>query len=205
VEEIVSEPSIRAATAADHPTAQEALVSAFDDDPVLNWFVRTDATRTRALGTAFRTSLEVFAPFGLTFVEGSGGGAALWSRHDQWQMSTWQELTLLPTYVSICGLGRFRRLVTGFDVMKAHHPREPHYYLYCIGVRADRQGQGIGARLLAPMLERCDAEGLPAYLESSKERNVPFYRRHGFEVREEIQFGPGGPPLWPMWRAPRPR
>ena len=55
------------------------------------------------------------------------------------------------------------------------------------------------------MLERCDAEGLPAYLESSKERNVPFYRRHGFEVREEIHFGPGGPPMWPMWRAPRAR
>lgn len=180
-------------------------MSAFDDDPVLNWFVRTDDKRPGALDKAFRTSLRVFEPFGLTFMDPSGGGAAIWARHDEWKMSAWKELTLTPTYVSICGMSRFRRLVAGFDVMKAHHPREPHYYLYCIGVRADRQGQGLGAALLRPMLERCDAEGAAAYLESSKERNVPFYRRHGFEVREQIEFGPSGPPLWAMWRAPRPR
>ena len=36
--------------------------------------------------------------------------------------------------------------------------------------------------MISPILERCDHDGLPAYLESSKEKNIPFYRRHGFEV-----------------------
>jgi len=47
-----------------------------------------------------------------------------------------------------------------------------------------------------------DAEGLPAYLESSKESNVPFYERHGFAVTETFDL-PDGPRLWLMWRDPR--
>jgi hypothetical protein len=52
-------------------------------------------------------------------------------------------------------------------------------------------------------LERCDAEGMPAYLENSNTRNLPFYLRHGFEVMSETRLPFDGPPLWFMWREPR--
>ncbi len=55
---------------------------------------------------------------------------------------------------------------------------------------------------MEPMLQRCDDEGVGAYLESSKERNVAFYGRHGFRVTRELRF-PRGPRLWLMWRDPR--
>ena len=66
----------------------------------------------------------------------------------------------------------------------------------------EQQGKGVGTALLRPVLEHCDAEGIPCYLESSKERNVPFYRRHGFEVVEEVSLPDDGPMLWTMWREP---
>jgi ribosomal protein S18 acetylase RimI-like enzyme len=46
--------------------------------------------------------------------------------------------------------------------------------------------------LLAHLLARIDADGMPAYLESSNQRNLALYGRHGFEVTAEVAI-PGGP------------
>lgn len=88
------------------------------------------------------------------------------------------------------------------EQMAGFHPREPHWYLPLIGVDPARQGQHLGDQLLAHGLARCDADGLPAYLESSNPRNVAFYQRHGFEVLGRIQVG-SSPTLVPMLRKPR--
>ena len=53
------------------------------------------------------------------------------------------------------------------------------------------------------MLNRIDRGGFPAYLESSNERNLDLYVRHGFRVTGEVAI-PRGPTIWPMWREPGP-
>jgi ribosomal protein S18 acetylase RimI-like enzyme len=61
---------------------------------------------------------------------------------------------------------------------------------------------GVGARLVAPLLERLDADGIGAYLESSNPRNLSFYERLGFtELWTDTPAG--GPPMTGMWRDPR--
>lgn len=194
---------IRLVTPHDADTAVDALASAFDDDPVLQWFVRQDGGRERAKRAALRNAFQLFAPLGESFVDDGGGGAALWAAHDRWQLSPLRELMLLPLYLRVCTLRRVPRLVAGFKALERRHPRAPHHYLFLLGVRKERQGTGLGSALLRPMLERCDAEGVGAYLENSKDANLAFYRRHGFEVTESFAFGPGGPTMWAMWREPR--
>jgi ribosomal protein S18 acetylase RimI-like enzyme len=83
-----------------------------------------------------------------------------------------------------------------------YHPKTPHYYLFAIGVRPDCKGQGIGTQLISHLLRQCDAQGMPAYLENSKEENLAFYEGHGFKVQQQIRFAKSAPPVWLMWREP---
>ncbi|MGE0604706.1 MAG: GNAT family N-acetyltransferase [Xanthobacteraceae bacterium] len=89
-----------------------------------------------------------------------------------------------------------------FEQMNRFHPKEPHWYLPLIGADPVHQGKGYGAALMAHAMQRCDESHLPAYLESSKPSNVPFYERFGFKVMGTIQQG-SSPVLTPMIRQAR--
>ena len=98
------------------------------------------------------------------------------------------------------------RFETFMDQSSAIHDRlmpAPHWYLMILGVDPPYQGRGIGGALMAPTLARADEGRLPCYLETVKERNVVYYRKHGFEVAEEQAIAGGGPPVWMMIRQPR--
>ena len=98
---------------------------------------------------------------------------------------------------SCCGCSRSPRrpaglrappVLAGSTSVEKAHPRERHLYLAVLGVEPSRQGEGLGSELLPPGLELCDREGIPAYLETAKERNVSFYSRHGFRVTDELRL-----------------
>jgi ribosomal protein S18 acetylase RimI-like enzyme len=78
-----------------------------------------------------------------------------------------------------------------------------HWYLGYVGVAPGHQGQGIGAALLREVLVKADADAVPAYLESSNERNLSLYERHGFVVTKAFQALGRGPTIWRMWREPQ--
>ena len=94
----------------------------------------------------------------------------------------------------------YLELLKHFD---AAHPRdEPHYYLSLLGTHPDHRGKGIGMALLEHDLALIDADGFPAYLESSNTANNHRYAGVGFE--EVGQSLPGGDPVvTTMWRPAR--
>lgn len=96
-------------------------------------------------------------------------------------------------------LPRAGRLQSFFD---HNHLREPHFYIRTLGVATRFQGRGLGTALLRPTLDRCDREGVPAYLEASSERSAALYERLGFVHLGELCIPDGGPPFWPMRRPP---
>ena len=55
---------------------------------------------------------------------------------------------------------------------------------------------------MQPVLREADVGGLSCYLETAKERNLAFYRKHGFEVVKEQTLGTDGPIFWTMLREP---
>ncbi len=89
-----------------------------------------------------------------------------------------------------------------FEQMDALHPLEAHWHLPLIGVDPAHQGKGIGSALLSHILNVCDGQNVPAYLEATSPRNAPLYERHGFEAVGSIQVA-DSPQSIPMLRKPR--
>jgi GNAT superfamily N-acetyltransferase len=196
---------ISARQASDHdvrPVAH-ALARAFHDDPAMIWlFGDRPRARERRLRRYFASECRRHRRDGGTVLTADGQpGAAFWEPPEHWR-TTWPAvLRAVPMIVTTIGT-RIPRALRGMGVMDRSHPRAPHWYLAVVGTDPPQQGRGVGAALIEPVLERCDAEGIGAYLESSKPENIPFYERFGFRVTGRIDL-PSGPPLWPMWRDPR--
>jgi ribosomal protein S18 acetylase RimI-like enzyme len=193
-----SPPNIRAARPPDVPPLASALARAFDDDPVAVWTQPNARRRPGRLRSWYAGRLRTLMGEELVFCDAERRGAALWAPPDRWRVPAGEVLRGLPQALS----PRLPMLLHGMHGVERRHPERPHFYLAMLGVDPAAQGSGLGSALLAPMLERCDREHVPAYLESSKERNLDFYGRHGFVVTGEVQL-PRGPRVWLMWREPR--
>lgn len=199
-------PQARAAGKADIRELSATLSRAFYDDPVMTWILSDDRRRPAQLRRMF-AAMTRHHHLGYGGVEvaqdGSGiGAAALWDPPNRWRETRRAELAMTPAFLRVFGLrASMAREVQ--EMMKRVHPEEPHWYLAVIGSDPTLRGRGFGQVLMRSRLDRCDAEHAPAYLESTKPENIPYYQRFGFTVTEEIALPNGGPTLWAMWRAPR--
>ena len=190
------------AAADDAALIGRVLADAFYDDPVGHWLDPDDTTRAARLARLFELWATAFTlPHGEVLRVGEAG-AALWLPPGRWQVPPLVLLRHLPRLGRIFGR-RTALLLRGQKSLERHHPRTPHWYLPAIGVATADQGRGVGSALLGAVLERCDRDGVPAYLEATCERNRDLYARHGFDLRDDVIHLPDGPPLWPMWREPR--
>ena len=174
------------------------LGRAFYDDPAMSWTFPNDRKRLRQAERFWAIRLKYMAPQEQVYVTDDLSGVAAWTLPGRWHVS-WRETGELGRMM----LGyRLPLLFTGLQRLEKAHPHNPHsFYLAVLGTDPAHQGKGIGTALMAPVLELCERDRVPAYLESSKERNIDFYARFGFRVTEEVQL-PNGPKMWPMWRDP---
>jgi GNAT superfamily N-acetyltransferase len=179
------------------------LADAFAEDPVFTHMLPPGIRgREARLRRFFALELPRSGRLGGTWTSADGAAAAIWYPPGQWRPRTWEVLRQMPAALRVFG----RRSATAsraLTVMQDHHPGRPHWYLYYLGTESRRQGSGIGTALMQPVLEQCDQQRLPAYLEATSPRNRRLYSRHGFAPMEALTLPGGGPTLYPMWRDPQ--
>jgi ribosomal protein S18 acetylase RimI-like enzyme len=191
---------VRTAQAADVDSLAATLTSAFDDDPLTVWLFPNVEARRRKLPAFFRSLLRASLPFGEVYTTDEERCVAIWNPPGTFPMGWYTDARLGLTTTRLVGL-RITACARGLLYFASHHPKDRHWYLQMLGTQSEWQGHGAGSAIMTPVLERCDREGERVYLESSKQRNIPFYTRHGFQVTEEIHV-PHGPVVWAMWRDP---
>jgi GNAT superfamily N-acetyltransferase len=149
------------------------------------------------------------APFDEIWVAKEGehvAAAAVWLPPEGYPRGVRRDMKtmvrILPAFRHT-GLRVLRGLRFLSEVDKAHHAVEtPHMYLAILGSEPLYRGAGAGSAVLQPVLDRCDEQGVPAYLETQKESNLAYYARHGFDVVQKLEVH-GVPPIWTLFRKPR--
>ncbi|MFE9362669.1 GNAT family N-acetyltransferase [Streptomyces sp. NPDC006978] len=192
---------IRRAEQRDRDQVVRILEEAFHHDPVSSWVFPDEEHRRVVHGRFLGVFADVTLEGGRIDLLEDGTAAALWLSvpagvpEQEDDTPALMRETADPDNERAELVGR----LTG-----AVHPHDrAHEYLLMIGVSPERQGEGIGEALMRGVLERCDREGTPAYLEASSERSRGLYERLGFSFMGRTVDLPQGPPMWPMWREPR--
>jgi GNAT superfamily N-acetyltransferase len=188
---------LRTANPDDVRTLAGALAEAFYDDPIFGWLMPDDHTRLARLRRFYTIELRhVGLARGHAWTSNALLGAAISAPPGAWRV---------PPRVMLAQGALFGRYLARAAVLlpavERRHLREPHHYFAHVGVTPEAQGQGLGSALMRPILDRCDREGLPAYLEASSERSAALYERLGFRITRELRVA-GSPPLRLMVRPP---
>ena len=182
--------------------AADAAAEGFQDNEIWVWMLPGERQRRRILPRHYRAMIRrVYMPRGAAWTTPGTEGTALWFPPGTLEMTARERFaevaSLLPE-----GIGCFGKATRWEELIAKHHPTEPHWYLQTLSVRPEAQRSGFGSTLIQPGLDRADADGLPAFLETQRESNIPYYNRFGFELTGEISLH-DSPPLWLMWRPPR--
>jgi ribosomal protein S18 acetylase RimI-like enzyme len=194
--------AVRLATHHDLNQVSDVLADAFTADPTVSWIVGDAARRRPGLEGFFRAGLAtLWLRHHCVLTTDDGSGAAIWLPPEGQQPSAEELDQVMAAWQAAWGED-FDAFLRFLDAMEAGHPHEPHYYLLAIGTRPALHSRGVGSTLLKAMLDPCDAERIPAYLEATTERSRDLYQRHGFATVAPLML-PAGPTLYRMWREPR--
>ena len=191
----------------DLDSAARCLAEAFAEDPVNRWLTgdysgddRLERSAEGFYGPIVRAGLLRGHSYGLAGAE-AVQAVAVWSPPDVEVLDEAGGMALGTAFAGAYGDESVGRLLALDELTRTNHPSESHFYLFALGSAVP--GGGRGGRVLEPVLDRCDADVLPAYLESSNpatsaSTSVRASRRGGRTV--STATGPSSPG---MWRDPR--
>ena len=191
---------VRKATRGDVDQLSSTLARAFHDDPVFSWVIPRAAPRLRYARRYFASRARLLLGQDEVYTVDGCAAGALWARPGEWRDPPLAALRQVAGLAPALG-PRLPRALSGLREVEARHPARPHWYLSVLGTDPERQGEGLGAAVMRPVLEECDRLEIGAYLETATERNVAFYTRQGFRVVDAVDL-PRGPRMWLMWRDP---
>ena len=165
-------------------SAAELLGRAFLDDPMMQFIEPDDARRARFVTWLMGTVVTYCLLYGEVYATPGFEGVACWLPPGQTHFTPWRVIRAgIPAVrlkLTTAALIRFRHNELYLDRIQKRLMPGRHWYLFAVGVEPGCQGQGIGSRLLQPVLERANAAGMPCYLETHNPENLPFYEKHGF-------------------------
>jgi ribosomal protein S18 acetylase RimI-like enzyme len=171
--------------------ASDVLAHAFQQDPLWGYFIPEEDDRVRLSRISFRMLIRYTIRYGFAHSIGSSvKGVALWLPSDKSEMSLFSEILCGGLSVLINfgpdKIGRMNAVDSFMSKLRKQQLPQRHWYLSLLGVAPDEQGKGYASLLMRHMVEKLEADKMPAYLDTQNARNVSIYERFGFRIIDEV-------------------
>ena len=173
----------------DRDRVVDILRHSFDDNKSVNYIIPQDKFRKKRIQRLMEYSFDICFLFGNIFLSEDKKACALIVLPDKKKetlRSTWLNIKLIFSGI---GVRRIVKAIKREKEITRHHPENPIYYLWFIGVELSSQSQGIGSRLLQEILQDTTSKGRTICLETSTKENIPWYQKFGFCIYKELDFG----------------
>ena len=179
---------MRKASISDKSIILDILTRSFDDNQSVNYVVKQDQNRVDRIRNLMDYSFNVCNEFGEVWISDDQQACALILFPDKKRSSFRTMLWDLKLALSVIGLDRVNAVLKREAMIKSNHPKEPIAYLWFIGVNPKLHGKGIGSAFIQEVISECERKKRPIYLETSMEKNLPFYKKFGFEIFQSLQL-----------------
>lgn len=177
------------ATKHDKALIVDILTKAFDANQSVNHVVKQDEKRIERIKVLMDYSFEICSRFGDIYLSDDKSACAL-LLYPEKQTTNFHTILLdLKLMLKCIGLKKVIKVLNRNSQIKSHYPKQPLAYLWFIGVNTQQQGKGIGSMFLKDILSITDSQNKPMYLETSMLQNLPFYKKLGFKIYHELNFG----------------
>ncbi len=180
---------MREATVNDKGLIIDILTRAFQDNQSVNYLIPSDSKRLNRIRALMDYSFETCKLFGKVYLSEDKQGCALVSfpeRKKTTLKSLWLEVKLILNGI---GLGNISKAIIREKEISKNYPDKPIYYLWFIGVLPESQNKGVGTFMMEELLAESQRMDRPVYLETSTLKNIPWYRKFGLDVYNQLDFG----------------
>ncbi len=190
---------IRKASAAERSQVVDVVTAAFAEDPAWAFLFADEYARLapQFAGTLF--DLRIY--WGTVWVSDDLATVAMWDGPSAGNEPQQLAKEIWGRYVATAGEPAHERLIAYKEALAVASPPDPYWYLGVLATSPSRQREGLASAVLAPALERADADGVPCCLETSRQTNRLFYERRGFVEATDVALA-DGPPTWWLRRPP---
>lgn len=180
---------MRKATLADRQLILDLLTQSFNDNRSVNYVVKQDIKRVGRIRKLMDYSFNMCQAFGEVWLLDNHQACALILFPDKKRFSIRSILWDIKLAYSAIGINRISIVLQRENLIKSSHPKTKIAYLWFVAVAPQVQGKGIGSAFMKELVSACKLKHRPIYLETSMERNLPFYNRLGFEIVRTFDLG----------------
>jgi hypothetical protein len=163
----------------------DILTKSFESNQSVNYIVKQDKDRLERVRYLMDYSFEVCYLFGDVFLSEDKKACALVLYPDKKKTTFKTVLLDVKLILNTVGLKNINKTLAREKIIKNIQPKEPMNYLWFIGVDPSFQHSGIGTGLLNDLILDSEEKKRPIYLETSTLKNLPWYKKFGFQIYHE--------------------